>query len=163
MCNKKPSVRVRATPVVPRTPSSLARAREIKEIKEMNPRDPSGLSRLMDTTTTTTTGESRVYSQEKKKKTTTDQPTRYSRRASHASRRLPLSRPSLPPAPSINQSIMHARSFPKSFDGLVRLYTTDHLSRGTPLTKTRFTIRHVRIASAASASDRRGCSTNVYA
>jgi hypothetical protein len=51
---------------------------------------------------------------------------------------------------------MHARSFPKSFDGLVRLYTTDHLSRGTPLTKTRFTIRHVRIASAASASDLEG-------
>lgn len=50
---------------------------------------------------------------------------------------------------------MHARSFPKSFHGLVRLYTTDHLSRGTPLTKTRFTNRHVRIASAASACDRR--------
>ena len=152
-------------------PSFLERLRrsralgKSKEIKEMNPRDPSGLSRLMDTTTTTTTtttGESRVYSQEKKKKTT-DQPTRYSRRASHASRRLPLSRPSLPPAPSINHLIMRARSFPKSFDGLVRLYTTDHLSRGTPLTKTRFTNRHVRIASASSACDRRGCSTNVYA
>jgi hypothetical protein len=38
----------------------------------MNPRDPSGLSRLMDTTTTTTTGESRVYSQEKKKKQPTN-------------------------------------------------------------------------------------------
>ena len=57
-------------------PSFLERLRrsralgKSKEIKEMNPRDPSGLSRLMDTTTTT--GESRVYSQEKKKKQPTN-------------------------------------------------------------------------------------------